>query len=214
MAQVDNSTLDALRAEHGAIKPFRLKDGTIGAVRKCTAEERTAVLERMAGSQNAATWQAQLALSAMVLPADLSERQAVLKRYPTLREKLADFAWDLAEGGSCQLTPSEVGDLASDLDARSPDGWRCYSLRDGRRVAIRPWTLAEQARFHDKIGQKGRRRSKAEAIAADELARSVVIHPTGPQGPALLDEFPCLADTLAWDARDIADGGLEELGEA
>lgn len=214
MDQPINELLDSLRREHGAIKPFRLNDGTIVVVRKCTAKERTTALERMAEAQNAATWKAQLSAAVMVLPDTAPERAELLRRYPTLREKIADIAWELAEGGACALTPEEVVDIAQELDGLSGQGWRCYVLRDGKRLAIRPWSLAEQARFHDKIGQRGRAKSKSEAIAADELARSVVIYPQGQLGAAILEEYPCLADTLAWDSRDLADGGLEELGEA
>ena len=209
------STLDELKRVHGEIKPFGIKGGQLLAVvRRVNAEERRLFLERTAEGQNGAAVMYRLALGCMVYPTSEEDRTAVLKRGATVREKLAEAAYELAEGGSMRLGRAEIdNELVVGFDATGEE-WLAYRLRNDAIVAIRPWSAVEQARYHDRIGKRGQAaRNRAQAQAMDELARAVVIYPDSASATRIFDEYPALADTIAIDTRELGDGGLEDLGE-
>jgi hypothetical protein len=91
---------------------------------------------------------------------------------------------------------------------------RPYKLKDGRLVVIRACTPAERLLMVQGITAKHDRNGNSRVVEAhSEIAPEVMLYPESREERiAILRRWPALNDRFAQDSFDMAEGGIEELG--
>lgn len=93
---------------------------------------------------------------------------------------------------------------------------RPYKLGDGRLVVIRAVNPSERVRMVQGITAKADRQGNSRlAETHADIAVDVIVLPESREDRiALLRKWPALNDKFAQDAFDLAEGGIEDLGNA
>lgn len=103
----EKAIVEPLRQQFEDVAPFRVK-GQLFVVRKCTAAERSRLVDRIAeqkrgaGTSTMSATMKELTLSCVVYP-EKAEAKAFLERFAALYDRFADKAYALAGGDAEEL---------------------------------------------------------------------------------------------------------------
>lgn len=99
LTEEEQAIVSALKVAHEDVAAFKLKTGDLIVVRKCNQAERARFVDRLSkkDKEPMSTTLKELTLSCVVHPSR-DEARALLDRYPALYDKLANKAYELAEG--------------------------------------------------------------------------------------------------------------------
>lgn len=106
LTEEEKAARDKARAEHGTIGGLRTRDGDFVIVRKCTPAERTRFVTELSKRKedpNVAEAHKGMAISVIVHPEDIKERDALLRRCPFLIEDATEMAVKISGASEIDL---------------------------------------------------------------------------------------------------------------